>query len=70
MFDIKVSFSLDHNEHINISFDEARPTRKREFKGTSANKHVDNYCIVDLETTGVFVNSADLRMIFTSYLQF
>lgn len=32
----------------------------REYKGTSVKKHVDNYCVVDLETTGVFVGSADI----------
>ncbi len=32
----------------------------RDGKGKSANKHVDNYCVVDLETTGVFVRSAKI----------
>lgn len=32
----------------------------REHKGTSIKKHVDDYSVVDLETTGVFVGSADI----------
>ena len=32
----------------------------REFKGSSVNKHVENYCVLDLETTGVFISSADI----------
>ena len=30
----------------------------RNAKGHSVHEHVDNYCIVDLETTGIFVSSA------------
>lgn len=32
----------------------------RKFKGSSANKHIDNYCVLDLETTGVFVSNAEI----------
>ena len=32
----------------------------REHKGTSIKKYVDDYSIVDLETTAVFVGSADI----------
>ena len=35
-------------------------SRKREYKGTSVNQYVDNYCIVDLETTGVYINSLQI----------
>lgn len=34
--------------------------KSRDFKGTSVGKHVDDYCVLDLETTGVFINSADI----------
>lgn len=33
---------------------------KRDGKGTSVKEYISNYCIVDLETTGIFVNSADI----------
>lgn len=33
---------------------------KREFKGKSANRHLDDYCIVDLETTSNYVSSAKI----------
>ena len=33
---------------------------EREHKGTSVKTHVDDYSVVDLETTGVFVGSADI----------
>ena len=30
----------------------------REFKGTTVNQYIEDYCVLDLETTGVFVSSA------------
>ena len=33
---------------------------KREFKGKSANRHLDDYCIVDLETTSNYVPLAKI----------
>lgn len=32
----------------------------REGKGTSVPRHISDYCVVDLETTGIFINSADI----------
>lgn len=32
----------------------------RKFKGSSANKHIENYCVLDLETTGIFISSAEI----------
>ena len=58
MTTFKISFN--GNGQIRIDHEETRSSITREFKGTSANKHVDNYCIVDLETTGVFVGSSKI----------
>ena len=33
---------------------------KRENKGHGIGKHVNDYCVVDLETTGIFISSADI----------
>lgn len=33
---------------------------ERTEKGASVKKHVDDYCVLDLETTGIFVTSADI----------
>ena len=30
----------------------------REYKGHGYGAHADDYCVVDLETTGIFVRSA------------
>ena len=32
----------------------------REFKGTGVNHYIEDYCVLDLETTGVFVSSAKI----------
>lgn len=57
---ITFKISIDENGQINIDREETRSAKTREFKGKSANRHVDNYCIVDLETTGVFVGLSDI----------
>ena len=33
---------------------------EREYKGHSHRKHVDDYCVVDLETTGIYLKSAKI----------
>lgn len=52
------------SEMINVMFStiNEKPCCKktRVFKGSSANRHVDDYCVVDLETTGVFVSSSEI----------
>ncbi len=61
MFGIKLVISMGEDGKIKVGTEEVKSSGKlREFKGSSANKHVDDYSIVDLETTGVFVNSADI----------
>lgn len=35
-------------------------SKEREYKGHSIDRHIENYCVLDLETTGIFVNSADI----------
>ena len=58
--DVTISFSIDENSKSRFVIDEGRRTKDREFKGTSTNKHVADYCVVDLETTGIFVSSAEI----------
>lgn len=61
MIGLKFVISTDENGKIQVRTEGTTATGKtREFKGTSANKHVDDYCILDLETTGVFINSAKI----------
>ena len=59
MFGIKFLFSKRKGGEIkNGSATVKRTGRVREFKGSSANRHVDDYSIVDIETTGVFISTA------------
>lgn len=61
MFEISISFSMDKDGKARIDYGTEKVYKKtREFKGISVNKHVDDYCVVDLETTGVFVGSAKI----------
>lgn len=52
-----ISIGSDNNVDCKI---ESTLKKTRDYKGKSANAHVDNYCVLDLETTGVFVNSAEI----------
>lgn len=56
MINFKISISKDGPS--SICREKTHGARKRKEKGKSANRHIDNYCIVDLETTGVFVASS------------
>lgn len=60
MFGIELSISVENNEEIKIECGNTTKQEKRKFKGKSTNKHVDDYCLLDLETTGIFVNSAKI----------
>lgn len=61
MAGIQIDISLSNSGNINMNCNYSNKTgKKREYKGTSANRYVDEYCVLDLETTGVFVNSADI----------
>lgn len=52
---------MNEEVKINVEMGTSKNFGKtRRFKGSSVNRHVDNYSIVDLETTGVNVNSADI----------
>ncbi|MCQ2452809.1 MAG: hypothetical protein MJ075_06725 [Oscillospiraceae bacterium] len=58
-FQIISSLKDDGCGHLEVA--ECKPSKKeREYKGHSANTHVENYCVLDLETTGVFINSAKI----------
>ncbi len=54
------SIFMDDNEQVSFGVVDSRQKEKRAFKGSSVNKHVDDYCILDLETTGVFVGSSKI----------
>ncbi len=61
MIDIQIGFSLSDDGDIEVNCKSTNKARRtRIYKGTSVNMHVNDYCVIDLETTGVFVNSADI----------
>lgn len=59
MSSIIVSSSMDDNGNDTCKRENS-VSKKREFKGTSANTFVKDYCVLDLETTGVFVGSSKI----------
>lgn len=49
---ISVDIPSDEEKHVNDK------SKRRERKGKNAGRHVENYSVIDLETTGIFVSSA------------
>lgn len=57
-YKISISTTGQNKERIFDNSGKRSKTKSREKKGSSYTKHIDDYTVLDLETTGIFVRSA------------